>query len=143
MLKRFTVNTILSFIWLILMGLLFTFVGFFVIDLMKSFSVIGLLILFCSIVCLGYYIGRNLHYIKGVGVVSVVILPMILFAALYALCLAVISVVAMILQYPAAVWLEALNIKADNTGAMFYVIAFVHYLVYSLALFAGTYKKRG
>ncbi len=143
MLKKFIANTLSSFLTLMLMGLIFTFSGFFVIDLFKSFAGAAMIALFCVLLYIGYLIGRRLHYTKGIGFTSIVLLPVIVFAVLFALCIVGVPVISMLIQYPAAVWSEAFGSVrlADNNSVMFYGIAFVHYLICSLALFAGARRR--
>lgn len=141
MLKKFAVNTISSLVMLILTGIAFTFLGIFVVDLLGGFSIVGLIALFCALLGFGYYIGRQLYSDKKMGFVSIIVIPIVVLIAVYGIFMVVASVVSMILQYPAAVWLESLNIKADNTGIMFYVVAFAHYFVYALSMLVGAYKK--
>lgn len=142
MAKKFLKNTIFSLLTLVVSSLIFTFLGFFAVDLLGGASVIGLLILFCGLLSVGYFIGRELHFGKAGDVVSIIVLPMLIIAAIYGLFMVVASVVSMILQYPAALWLESLNISADNNSVVFYVVAVVHYLIGALALLFGAYKKR-
>jgi len=143
MLKKFITNTFSSFFSLILMSLIFTFSGFFVIDLFKSFAGVAMIALFCVLLCIGYLIGGRLYYTNSIGFASIVLLPVIVFAVLFGLCIVGVPVISMLVQYPAAVWCEAFgNIRlADNNSVMFYAIAFVHYLVSSLALFVGAWRR--
>ncbi|MBQ6601523.1 MAG: hypothetical protein IIX36_07740 [Clostridia bacterium] len=144
MLKKFITNTSSSFFTLILMSLIFTFGGFLVIDLFKSFAGVAMIALFGVILCIGYLIGRKLHYTKGIGFASIVLLPMVVFTVLFGLCIVGVPVISMLIQYPAAVWCEAFgNVRlADNNTVVFYGIALAHYLVCSLTLFAGAYVNR-
>lgn len=139
MFKKFITNSVYSFLSLLLLSLIFTFGGFFVLDLFKF----GIIILFIAVLFLGYLIGRKLYYAKTIGVVSIIILPLIVFVALYGLSIIGVPFISMIIQYPAAVWSEAVgNVRlADNHPVMFYVVAFVHHLLCSLALFTGAYKR--
>ena len=143
MLKKFIVNTFGSFFSLILLSLIFTFGGFFVIDLFKLFAGVAMIALFCALLFVGYLIGGRLHYTNSIGFASIVLLPVIVFAALCALCIVGVPVISMLIQYPAAVWCEAFgNVRlADNNAVMFYGIAFVHYAVSSLALFVGARRS--
>lgn len=143
MLKKFIINTLSSFFSLILMSLIFTFSGFFVIDLFKSFAGAATIALFCVLMYIGYLIGRRLHCTSYIGFVSIVLLPVIVFAVLFALCIVGVPFVSMLIQYPAAVWTEAFGVirLADDNSVMFYGIAFMHYLANSLSLFMGAYKK--
>ena len=141
MLKKFAVNTITSLVMLILTGIVFTFLGIFIVDLCGSFSVLGVIALFGALLGFGYYIGRQLHGDKKISFLSVVVVPMVILTAVFCLFMVAIPVVSTILQYPAAVWFESLNISADDNAVMFYVVAFAYYLVYSLSLLVGTHKK--
>ena len=141
MFKKIAVNTISSLVTMVLEGIAFIFLGIFVSDLLGSFSLVGLIALLGALLGFGYYIGRQLHYNKKIGFVSIVVLPMVILTAVFGLFMVVAAVVSTILQYPATLWVEALNIKADSS-AILYIIAFVHYLVYSLAIFVGACKKK-
>ena len=141
MLKKFAVNTVSSIVVLVLTGIVFTFLGIFVGDLLGSFSILGLIALFGAILGFGYYIGRQLHSDKKISFLSIVALPMLVLVAVYGLFMVVAAVVSTILQYPAAVWFEALNISADDNAVMFYVAAFVHYLICVLSMFVSACKK--
>ena len=141
MFKKIAVNTISSLVTMVLEGIAFIFLGIFVSDLLGSFSLVGLIVLLVALLGFGYYIGRQLHYSKKIGFVSIVVLPMVILTAVFGLFMVVAAVVSTILQYPATLWVEALNIKADSS-AILYIIAFVHYLVYSLAIFVGACKKK-
>ena len=141
MFKKIAVNTISSLVTMVLEGIAFIFLGIFVADLLGSFSTAGLIALFVALLGFGYYIGRQLHYNKKIGFLSIVVLPMAILTAVFALFMVVAAVVSTILQHPATLWVEAFNIKADNS-VMLYVIAFAHYLVYALAMFAGACKKK-
>ena len=141
MFKKVAVNAISSLVTMILEGIAFIFLGIFVADLFGSFSIAGLIVLFLALLGFGYYIGRQLHYSKKIGFLSIVVLPMAILVAVFALFMVIAAVVSTILQYPATLWVEALNIKADNS-VMLSVIAFAHYLVYSLAIFVGACKKK-
>lgn len=140
MVKKFITNAIYSFFTLLIMSLIFTLGGFLVLDLFKF----GVLIIFCAVLFLGYFIGHKLHYTKGIGFASIVLVPMIVFAVLFALCIVGVPVISMLIQYPAAVWAEAFGKVrlGDNNPIMFYGIAFAHYLVNSFALFAGALKNK-
>ena len=140
MFKKIAVNTISSLVTMVLEGIAFIFLGIFVADLLGSFSLVGLIALFVALLGFGYYIGRQLHYSKKIGFVSIVALPMAVLVAVVGLFMVIAAVVSTILQYPATLWVEALNIKADSS-VMLSVIAFVHYLVYALAIFVGACKK--
>ena len=140
MFKKIAVNTISSLVTMVLEGIAFIFLGIFVSDLLGSFSLVGLIVLLVALLGFGYYIGRQLHYSKKIGFLSIVVLPMAILTAVFGLFMVVAAVVSTILQYPATLWVEALNIKADNS-VMLYFIAFAHYLVYALAMFAGACKK--
>ena len=142
MLKKFAKNTALSLVCLIFMSLAFTFLGFLIFDLLGKFSIVGLLALFAVELCVSYFIGRELYYAKSFGFVSITVVPMLIIVAVLALLAVAIPVVATILQYPGAVWLESLSIKSDSLGFAFYVVVFVHYLVVDLALLLGACKKR-
>ena len=142
MFKKFAVNTISSLIISILIGFVFTFLGVFINDLFGSFSFVGLIVLFCALFGFGYFVGCQLHYTKKIGLLSLVVVPMIILVALYCLFMVAIPVVSTIIQYPGAAWLESLNIKADAYPALFYAVAFAHYLIYSFSMFIGAYKKR-
>ncbi len=141
MLKKVISNSLYSFLLMVLMSLIFTFVGFLIIDLFKPL----ILILLSALLYFGYCIGHKLHYIKGVvGLVSIVILPIFMFVAFYVLCIVGIPFISMMIQYPAAVLTEIFNDVsiADNNPVLFFVIAFVNYLIYSLSLFMGAYQKQ-
>ena len=142
MAKKIVKNTLLSIITLVLSSLIFTFLGFFLADLLGKTAVIGLLVLFGALLYFGYFMGGQLHYTKKIGFISIVALPMLILTAVFCLCIVAISVVAMILQYPAAVWLEALDIRSDSFGFAFYIIAFVHYLMVALAVLVGAFKRK-
>ena len=142
MAKKNIKNTLLSIITLVLSSLIFTFLGFFLADLLGKTAVIGLLVLFGVLLFFGYFMGGQLHYTKKIGIVSIVALPMLILTAVFCLFLVAIPVVAMILQYPAAVWLEALDIRSDSLGFAFYIVVFAHYLIVDLAMLVGAYKKR-
>ena len=141
MFKKIAVNTISSLVTMVLEGIAFIFLGIFVADLLGSFSLVGLIALFVALLGFGYYIGRQLHYSKKIGFVSIVALPMAVLVAVVGLFMVIAAVVSTILQYPANLWVEALNIKADSS-AMLCIVAFVHYLVYALAIFAGACKNK-
>ena len=141
MFKKIAVNTISSLVTMVLEGIAFIFLGIFVADLLGSFSTAGLIALYCVLLGFGYYIGRQLHYDKKMGFLSIVVLPMAILTAVFGLFMVVAAVVSTILQHPATLWVEAFNIKADNS-VMLYVVAFAHYLVYALAMFAGACKKK-
>ena len=140
MFKKVAVNTISSLVTMVLEGIAFIFLGIFVADLFGSFSIAGLIVLFLALLGFGYYIGRQLHYSKKIGFLSIVVLPMAILVAVFALFLVVAAVVSTILQHPATLWVEALGIKAGNS-AVLYAVAFVHYLVYAVAIFVGACKK--
>lgn len=142
MLKKFAKNTALSLVCLIFMSLAFTFLGFLIFDLLGKLSIIGLLVLFAIVLCISYFIGRELYYTKGIAFVSIVAVPMLIIVAVVTLLMVAIPVVATILQYPGAVWLEALNIKSDSLGFAFYVVVFVHYLVVAMSMLFGAYKRK-
>ena len=142
MLKKFAKNTALSLVCLIFMGLVFTFLGFLILDLLGKFSIVGLIALFGIILCVSYFIGRELYYTKGIAVASIVALPMVILVAAFALLLVAIPVVSTILQYPAAVWLEALGIRSDSLGFAFYGVAIAHYLLVALAVLVGAFKRK-
>ena len=142
MAKNFIKNTSFSLLTLVLSSLIFTFLGFFVVDLLGGASFVGLLVLLFGLLCFGYFIGRELQFGKAMDIVSIVVLPIIIIAAVYGLFMVVASVISMILHYPATLWLEALNISADDSSAMFYVVAVAHYLVTSFGLLVGAGKKR-
>ena len=142
MLKKFAKNTALSLVCLIFMSLAFTFLGFLIFDLLGKFSIIGLIALFAAVLCVSYFIGRELYYTKGVSIVSIVAVPMVVLAAVFALLMVAIPVVATILQYPGAVWLEALNIKSDSLGFAFYIVVFAHYFIVALAMLLGAFKRK-
>ncbi|MBR2892413.1 MAG: hypothetical protein IKB94_01030 [Clostridia bacterium] len=142
MLKRFITNTLCSFLTLILMSLIFTFAGFSIIELFKSFAGVVMVLVFGALLFLGYFIGTKLHYAKGMGFVSIVLLPIIVFAVLFALSIVGVPVISMLIQYPAAVWGEAFNARVTDNSVIFYGVAFVHYLICSLSLFFGAYKKQ-
>ena len=141
MFKKIAVNTISSLVTMVLEGIAFIFLGIFVADLLGSFSLVGLIALFVALLGFGYYIGRQLHYSKKIGFVSIVALPMAVLVAVVGLFMVIAAVVSTILQYPATLWVEALNIKADSS-AMLCIVAFVHYLVYALAIFVGACKNK-
>lgn len=142
MLKKFATNTALSLVCLIFMSLAFTFLGFLIFDLLGKFSIIGLIALFAAVLCVSYFIGRELYYNKGTAFVSIVAVPMVIIVAVLALFTVAIPVVATILQYPGAVWLESLSINSDSLGFAFYVVVFAHYLIVALAILLGACKKR-
>ena len=143
MFKRFIKNTMCSFLTLLLMSVIFTVVGMLALELLKSFSVIVVMIvIFCALLFLGYVIGGRLHYKESMSFVSIILLPIIISVVIYALCMIAIPVVSMMIQYPAAIWLESLNLRADDNVVMFYAIALAHYLVGSLSLLIGAYKKK-
>ena len=141
MLKKFAVNTVSSIVVLVLTGIVFTFLGIFVGDLLGSFSVLGLIALFGAVLGFGYYIGRQLHSDKKISFLSIVALPMLVLVAVYGLFMVVAAVVSTILQYPATLWVEALNISVDDNAVMLYIAVFVHYLICALSMFVGAYKK--
>ena len=142
MFKRFIKNTMCSFLTLLLMSVIFTVVGMLALELLKSFSVIVVMIvIFCALLFLGYVIGGRLHCNESMSFISIILLPIIISVVIYALCMIAIPVVSMMIQYPAAIWLESLNLRADDNVVMFYAIAFAHYFVGSLSLLIGAYKK--
>lgn len=140
MFKKFITNSVYSFLSLLLLSLIFTFGGFLVLDLFKF----GIIILFFAVLFLGYLIGCKLYYAKTIGVVSIIILPLIVFVALYGLSIIGIPFISMIIQYPAAVWSEAVgNVRlADNHPITFFAVALVHYIVCSISLFIGAKSEK-
>ncbi len=142
MFKKNARNTVFALVMMVITGIAFTFLGIFAVDLLGSFSFVGVIALFCIILGIGYYVGRQLDYDKKTGLLSIVVLPMAILLAVYGIFMVVASVVSMILQYPAAVWFETFNISADSNAVMFYVVAFAHYLVYALAIFVGACKNK-
>ena len=142
MFRKFVKNTVYSFLALLLMSVIFTCSGFLVLELFKSFAVIVMVVIFCVLLFLGYVIGGRLHCNESMSFVSIILLPIIISVVIYALCMIAIPVVSMMIQYPAAIWLESLNLRADDNVVMFYAIALAHYLVGSLSLLIGAYKKK-
>lgn len=145
MLKRFLSNTLFSFLSLLLMSVLFTATGFFLIELTKSFAGVLLIIDFCIILLSGYIIGQRLHYSKSLCFISVVLLPIVVLVALYGLSMVGIPFVSMMIQYPSAVWSEAFGLSADfmneHNVIRYYAVLIVHYFISALSLFIGALKK--
>ena len=145
MLKKLTTNTLYSFLTLLLLSLIFTLAGFLIIDLFKVFAGIVMIVVFGALLCLAYLIGGKLHYSKSIGLVSVVIIPVLIIAALYGLSMVGIPVLSMLIQYPSAIWCEAFDLKLTDYNSphfvMYYVILVLHYIANALAVFMGAYKK--
>lgn len=145
MLKKLIANTLYSFLTLLLMSLIFTFSGFLIIDLFKAFAGIVMAVLFAVLLCFGYLIGGKLHYSKGPGVVSIVIFPVLIIAALYGLSMVGIPVLSMLIQYPAAIWSEAFHLKLTYHNSPHFIVYCVvlglHYIANALAIYVGAYKK--
>ncbi|MBQ3136356.1 MAG: hypothetical protein IJB74_02630 [Clostridia bacterium] len=142
MLKRFVTNTLWSTLALLMMSVIFTALAFFLIDNIEMIAGPLLMAIFCALLHIGYFIGQRLHYSKSLSPVSVVILPVLILAVVYGLSLVGIPFVSMMIQYPSAVWGEALNLpRPDEAPVLFYGVLIAHYLASALSLFIGAYKK--
>ncbi len=142
MFKRFIINTLWSVLALLLMSVLFTVTGFLILENIKPVAGSMAAALFCVLLFIGCLIGQRLHFRKSLSFVSIVLLPIVILAVLYGLSLVGISFVSMMIQYPSAVWGEALNLpRPDEAPVLFYGVLAVHYFASALSLFIGAYKK--
>lgn len=141
MFKKLMKNTVCSFLFLFLMSVIFTYVGIVALELFKSFSVVVIAVVFGALLFLAYVIGGRLHYTGGMSFVSIILLPVLMCVVTYALCIIAIPYISMMLQYPGAIWVESLNLRSDDHGVMIYALDVLYYLISSLALLVGAYKK--
>ncbi len=142
MLKRFVTNTLWSTLALLMMSVIFTASAFFLIDSIELIAGPLLVAVFCVLLHIGYFIGQRLHYRKSLSIISIVLFPIFILAVLYGLSLVGIPFVSMMIQYPSAVWGEALNLpRPDEAPVLFYGVLIVHYFASALSLFIGAYKK--
>ena len=81
MLKSFTVNTLWSTLALLLMSVIFTCIGFLLIELNLAPRFL-VQVLFTAILILGYFIGGRLYYRNSLSIVSVVLFAHYLATAL-------------------------------------------------------------
>lgn len=142
-LKRFTVNTLCSILALMLMSVIFTCIGFPLIELNLT-PRFFVQVLFIGVLLLGFFIGGRLYYKKSLSIVSIVILPVILCAVLYFIGFAV-PFLGYIIQYPSPVWIEAYDLSLDFMNEIdvfrYYAVLIAHYLASALALLLGARKK--
>lgn len=141
-LKRFVTNTLWSTLALLMMSAIFTLSGFFVLESIKPVAGSLTAALFCVFLFIGYLIGQRLHYRKSLSPVSIVMLPVLILVVVYGLSLVGIPFVSMMIQYPSAVWGEALNLpRPDEAPVLFYGVLIAHYLAAALSLLLGARKK--
>ncbi len=144
MFKRFITNTFVSFLSLLLMSVIFTVTGFFIIENIKPVARYLVQALFIILMLIGHMIGGKLHFRKSLSVISIVILPVILCAILYLIGFAV-PYIGYIVQYPSPVWIEAYGLSSDFMNELdvirYYAVLIAHYLASALSLFIGAYKK--
>ena len=145
MFKRFVTNTAVSFISLLLMGVIFTFVAFFLIDNIELIAGPLLMVVFCGLLNIGYHIGQRLYYSKSLSFISVVLFPITILVVLYGLSLVGISFVSMIIQYPSAVWNEAFGLSSDfmneKNVVRYYAVLIIHYFISAISMLLGARKK--
>jgi len=143
-LKRFTVNTLCSTLALMLMSVIFTCIGFPLIEL-KLAPHFLVQILFIAVLLIGFFIGGRLYYRNSLSIISVVILPVVLCAVLYFIGFAV-PYIGYIIQYPSPVWIEAYDLSLDYVNELdvirYYAVLVAHYLACALSLFLGARKKQ-
>lgn len=138
MLKKVSINTVHSGISVLLMNFIFVLWSLFL-DMCRPFQSIPTIVIFCALMYLGCVIGRKLTYEKGLSEISVLVLPLLIFVLLYCISSVLIPTVGNIIEYPAVIWGEALNIFSKNDLTMFFRSC-IHYFICLLTIFIGCYK---
>ena len=142
-LKKFIKNTLWSTLALLFMSVIFTCLGFLIIELDLAPRLL-VQTLFTGILLIGFLIGHRLNYRNSLSAISIVVLPVVLCAVLYLVGLAV-PYVGYIVQYPSPVWIEAYDLSLDFMNEIdvlrYYAVLIVHYLAVALSVLFGAFVK--
>lgn len=122
---------------------IYTVIGFGILEVKNTvFAVTALFILLVVLLLVAYILGKKLLKRTKCRFFTVVVLPLLLLLLLFGLGFCGVPFIAYLIQYPAIIWMEALNWNILEPPMLYYLLDIMFYFTFFMTMLIGSYRKK-